>query len=151
MKRSTIQRKTPLRRGSWKSSPTDTKDWRTELHNGGIKRSTLKSKPKRVTVAEGSKYLAACRGEDCFAHIVGVCWGGTESVIPAHSNQSRHGKSMGRKADHIFTVPMCFACHQWTDQGSATREEKFALWDRAYADWEPVRARKLGIELQEAA
>ena len=105
----------------------------------------MKRRVTKPAVAEGSKYLAACRGEPCFARIVGVCWGDTESVVPAHSNQAKHGKSMGRKADHIFTVPMCFACHQWTDQGSASREEKFALWDRAYAEWEPVRARKMGI------
>ena len=145
MKRSAIQRKTPLQRKPWKSSVTDQPDWRAELRAGGTKRSSLKSKPKRVTVADGAKYLEACRGETCYAHISGVCWGGTESVVPAHSNQAKHGKGMGRKAEHIFTVPMCFACHQWTDQGPATREEKFALWDRAYAEWEPVRNRKMGI------
>jgi cytochrome c553 len=114
-----------------------------------LRRTAIKSRTKKPTVAEGSKYLAACQGEPCYARIVGVCWGDTESVVPAHSNQAKHGKSMGRKADHIFTVPMCFACHQWTDQGKATREQKFAAWDAAYAEWEPVRARKLGIEVNQ--
>jgi hypothetical protein len=140
-------RKSSLDRSSWKSSPTDSKDWRSDLRANPKK--GMRSRPKRPTVAEGSKYLEACRGETCYAHINGICWGGTESVVPAHSNQAKHGKSMGRKADHIFTVPMCFACHQWTDQGSATREEKFALWDRAYEEWETVRARKMGIEMNE--
>jgi hypothetical protein len=145
MKRSGFgPRKKPMSRGSWKSSPVDQADWRAEIR-ANPKRSTLKSKPKRVTVAEGAKYLAACRGEPCFARIAGVCCGDWSTVVPAHSNQSRHGKGMGLKADHIFTTPMCLTCHQWTDQGNATREEKFALWDRAYAEWEPVRARKMGI------
>lgn len=142
-------RKTPMSRGSWKSSPTDTKDWRAELR-ANPKRSTLKSKSKRPTVAEGSKYLEACRGEDCYLRIRGVCCGWSETVVPAHSNQAKHGKSMGRKADHIFTVPACLLCHTWIDQGSAERERKFAEWDSAYAEWVPVRARKMNLELEEA-
>jgi hypothetical protein len=142
MKRSGFApRKSSLQRSGWKSSPAKSEDWRSKLRNGGMKR-----KGKRPTVADGSKYLEACRGETCYAHINGICWGNTESVVPAHSNQAKHGKSMGRKADHVYTVPMCFACHQWTDQGSATREEKFALWDRAYEEWEPVRARKMNLQ-----
>lgn len=139
----TLARKSPMRRTGFKRpepKPFALADRRTQEHRKG-----LRARAKRPTVAEGSKYLAACRGEPCFARIVGVCWADSESIVPAHSNQSRHGKSMGRKADHIYTVPMCFACHQWTDQGKATREEKFALWDRAYAEWEPVRNRKMNL------
>ncbi|VBC97839.1 gp74 [Burkholderia pseudomallei] len=50
---------------------------------------------KRPTVAEGSKYLAACRGEPCFLRVPGVCRLNPldETVVPCHSNQSRHGKA----------------------------------------------------------
>jgi hypothetical protein len=115
-------------------------------------RKRLKSKPKRPTVAEGSKYLAACRGMRCFLQVTGICvapWLPGESVVPCHSNQSKHGKGMGLKAKHEFTVPGCAACHRWIDQSGAPRELKFSVWDRAYERWEPVRARKMGIEQQE--
>ncbi|KXU82447.1 hypothetical protein CI15_33480 [Paraburkholderia monticola] len=150
MKRSPLQRKTPLKRGSWKSSPVDQKDWRAEMR-ANPKRSTLNSKPKRVTVAEGAKYLKACRGERCYLNVFGVCLHDPATVVPCHSNQSKHGKGMGIKAKHEFTVPGCRTCHVFIDQGSATREYKFDIWDRAYAEWEPVRARKMGLELKEAA
>ncbi|WP_407671201.1 nuclease domain-containing protein [Paraburkholderia phymatum] len=109
-----------------------------------------KRRVKKPTVAEGSKYLAACRGEQCYLAVPGVCLG-AETVVPCHSNQSRHGKGMGKKAEHRYTVPGCVACHAWIDQGSASREAKFARWDLAYERWAPVRARKMGIQLQEAA
>jgi hypothetical protein len=148
MKRSPIQRKTPLQRGSWKSSPTDAKDWRAELR-ANPRRSTLKSKPKRPTVAEGSKYLEACRGERCYLRTPG-CVGGGETVVPCHSNQSKHGKGMGIKADHIYTVPGCWVCHARLDQGVFPREQKNGWWDAAYAEWEPIRARKMNLQLEAA-
>ncbi|WP_184247325.1 nuclease domain-containing protein [Paraburkholderia atlantica] len=146
MKRSGFgPRTTPLKRGSWKSSPVDQKDWRAEVRSGGIKRRV-----KKPTVAEGSKYLEACRGERCYLSVFGVCLHDPATVVPCHSNQSRHGKGMGIKARHEFTVPGCRACHAFIDQGSATREFKFDVWDRAFAEWEPVRARKMNLELEEA-
>lgn len=148
MKRSPLQRKTPMSRGSWKSSPTDTKDWRTELR-ANPKLSSLTSRPKRPTVAEGSKYLEACRGEPCFLRMHG-CLGGGESVVPCHSNQAKHGKGMGIKAKHIYTVPGCANCHALIDQGPGLREHKFAAWDVAFEAWEPIRARKMNSELEPA-
>jgi hypothetical protein len=146
MKRSApLQRKTPLKRGSWKSSPVSSTDWRTQLRSGGIK-----TRNRKPTVAEGSKYLAACRGEPCFLRMYG-CLGSGETVVPCHSNQAKHGKGMGLKAKHEFTVPGCANCHALIDQGPGLREHKFAAWDVAYEAWEPVRARKMGIDQLEAA
>ncbi|SEI42116.1 Protein of unknown function [Paraburkholderia diazotrophica] len=110
----------------------------------------MKSRVKKPTVAEGSKYLAACQGEPCFLRMRG-CLGAGETVVPCHSNQARHGKGMGIKAKHEFTVPGCANCHSLLDQGPGLREHKFAAWDIAFEAWVPVRARKMGIELQEAA
>ncbi|WP_186137953.1 nuclease domain-containing protein [Burkholderia gladioli] len=101
---------------------------------------------KRPTVAEGSKYLAACRGEPCYLRMRG-CLGGGESVVPCHSNQARHGKGMGIKARHEFTVPGCSNCHALIDQGPGLREHKFSTWDVAFEEWVPVRARKMGLEV----
>jgi hypothetical protein len=141
VKRSTpLARKTPMKR-----SPFKTADRATSL-----RRSAMKSRVKKPTVAEGSNYLAACRGEPCFLRVFGVCIG-HGSVVPCHSNQSRDGKGMGIKAAHEKTVPGCAACHAWIDQGPAAREEKFAAWDRAYERWMPLRAAKMGLKEEEGA
>ncbi|MFM0243803.1 hypothetical protein [Paraburkholderia sediminicola] len=150
MKRSApLQRKTPLKRGSWKSSPVASTDWRTQLHSGGFK-----SRVKKLTVAEGSKYIDACRNEECYLRVPGVCcsigWS-HDSVVDCHSNQSRHGKAGARKADNIFTVPGCGPCHAFIDQNrvGTPKQEKYDIWDRAYVEWEPVRARKMGLTMPE--
>ncbi|GAB5100512.1 hypothetical protein YK56LOC_62290 [Caballeronia sp. HLA56] len=72
------------------------------------------------------------------------------SVVTCHSNQRKHGKGMGLKAKHEFTVTGCHACHAWIDQGSAAREVKFATWDRAFARSERVRAVKMGLKEESA-
>ncbi|SAK65627.1 gp74 [Caballeronia pedi] len=138
MKRSPIQRKAPMKRTAWPLAD----------RAASLRRSAMKRRVKKPTVAEGSKYLAACAGEACYLRIFGVCIG-SATVVPCHSNQSRDGKGMGIKAKHEKTVPGCGACHTWIDQGSAAREEKFAAWDRAYDRWMPVRARKMGLKEEE--
>lgn len=150
----TLARKTPMKRTGFsrKSSPFDnTADRKTTL-----RRTEMKRRVKKPTVAEGSKYIAACRGEECYLRVPGVCvsrgWS-HDSVVDCHSNQGRHGKAGARKADNIFTVPGCGPCHKWIDQNECgtPKQEKFDVWDRAYEAWEPVRARKMGIESQVAA
>lgn len=81
--------------------------------------------------------LVACKGQECYLRIPNVCLGaaGRNTVVPAHSNQQKHGKGMGLKARDEFTVPGCAACHSWIDQGSADRYVKFKYWDEAYASW----------------
>lgn len=146
MKRSPLQRKTPIARGSWsrKSSP---------LPEGGIKtamrRTAMKSRVKKPTVAEGSKYLEACRGEPCYLNVRDVCCWDWETVIPAHSNQSIHGKGMGIKAAHQYTIPCCFTCHTWLDTGPAPRYLKESMFNAALAAWKPIRARKMGTQTEE--
>lgn len=109
-----------------------------------MKRTPFKrSAPKRRS-GHNKAYLEACCGELCFLRIPGACIGGMDTTVPAHSNQSRHGKGMGIKAHDEFTVPGCHACHYQIDQGNIfSREEKFAFWDSAYSAWVPVREKKL--------
>lgn len=100
----------------------------------------IRAKSKTNAKREKGPYLALCRGQPCYLAIPGVCLGGRETV-PCHSNQQRDGKGMGLKAHDVYSVPGCMACHRETDQGRRfNRAEKFALWDAAYARWEPVRA-----------
>jgi hypothetical protein len=121
-----------------------------------VRKAAMKTKRKRVTVAEGKRFIDACRGEECYLRVPGVCcsigWA-HESVVDCHSNQSRHGKAGARKADNIYTVPGCAPCHAWIDQNrvGTPKQVKYDVWDRAYERWEPVRARKMGLEMQEAA
>jgi len=119
----------------------------SSLANRGttLRRSTMKRRVKKPTVADGSKYLAACRGESCYLRVAGICLFASPSVVPCHSNQARHGKGMGIKAAHEFTVPGCHACHAWIDQGPADRAVKFGIWDDAFVRWQSARARKMGI------
>lgn len=129
------------------------KTYATLSRGTGIARASkpMKRTSRKPTVAEGSKYLAACRGESCYLRVPGVCLFSSVTVVPCHSNQSKHGKGLGIKAAHEFTVPGCMACHAWIDQGPATRELKFSTWDCGYALWLPVRAAKMGLLLLEAA
>ncbi|MFM0141761.1 hypothetical protein [Paraburkholderia sp. RL18-085-BIA-A] len=133
------------RKSTLKRSPFKLPDRQTFERNQEARKRVSR---KKVTVAEGSKYLAACRGEPCFLRMHG-CFGGGDTVVPCHSNQARHGKGMGIKAKHEFTVPGCANCHALIDQGPGLREHKFAAWDVAFEAWGPVRARKMGIEQQE--
>lgn len=125
-----MMRRSPLNRGT------------STLKRTQFKRSAPKRRPGHIKA-----YLGACRGELCYLRIPGVCIGGMDTTVPAHSNQAKHGKGMGLKAHDEYTVPACHACHYQIDQGNIfSREEKFALWDAAYSAWEPVRARKLNAE-----
>lgn len=86
-----------------------------------------------------------CRGQRCYLAIPGCCRNDLASVVPCHSNQLVHGKGKGIKALDKFTVPGCRHCHAELDQGMRfTKEEKFAIWDAAYARWEPVRENMIG-------
>lgn len=141
MKRSGFgPRKKPLARGTWsrKSSP---------LPEQAPRKTAMRQGRKRPTVAEGSKYLAACRGEPCYLRVPTQCRRNPidETVVPCHENSLASGKGVGLKASHERTVPGCFWCHHWLDQGPATRTEKQIVFNVAYGEWVPVRARKMGI------
>lgn len=146
----TLTRKTPMKRTGFsrKSSPFDnTADRKTAM-----RRTEMKRRIRKPTVAEGSKYLAACKGEPCYLN---VCCPWTDwadpTVVPCHSNFEKHGKGGGLKAEHRFSVPGCGLCHHWLDRSGAPYELKVDKFDSALERWEPRRARKMGLEqLQKA-
>ena len=73
------------------------------------------------------------------------CCQGGDAGEPAHSNQSKHGKGGSIKAHDCFFVPACRACHVEFDQGrTMDREEKAALFDRAYGEFAPLLWRAMG-------
>lgn len=106
-----------------------------------LKRSgPIKAKRKARPKIDGIDYLALCRGQECFLMLPMVRFHDRATVVPCHSNQSRHGKGMGIKASDVFTVPGCFECHFQIDQGKAmTKDERFAAWDKAFDRWKGYR------------
>src|SRR5690625_7591713 len=90
------------------------------------------------------KMLEVCRGELCYVNIPGICIGGVETVVPAHSNELVHGKGMGIKAYDYYTVPACFSCHSEIDKGkNYTKEEKMTFWREVFERWYTVLVLKL--------
>lgn len=68
---------------------------------------------------------------ECTVQLPGQCEGGYGE--PAHSNQQRHGKGFGNKADDVFFASACRSCHRELDQGKRyTKDEKREFWQRAH-------------------
>lgn len=121
-----MMRRSPLKRGT-----------------STLKRTPFKHREPRKRVGHNAAMRNACRGQQCYLAVPGVCLGatGAATVVPCHSNSHEHGKGMGLKADDIYTVPGCMACHQWLDQGPAPKQLKRDIWELAYSRWQPVRDR----------
>ena len=81
----------------------------------------------------------AHRVQECQLRLPGVCQGHSEhGCEPAHSNQQRHGKGMGYKADDFYHAAACHACHAELDQGRRfTKSDKREFWQ---AGWERTMA-----------
>lgn len=89
----------------------------------------------KVPVGRNRALLDMARGRECLLRVPGVCQGGTETTVAAHSNWACHGgKGMGRKASDAYVVNACFACHSWLDQGPAPKATKQMAFLRAHAD-----------------
>lgn len=105
-----------------------------------MKRSAIKKRAPKRRAGHDSNYLAACRDQNCYLRMPGICCNDPSTSVPAHSNQSVHGKGMGLKARDEFTIPACWMCHAELDAGRRfTREERRDIWDKAYARWEVDR------------
>lgn len=102
------------------------------------------SKPK--TVPHRNRHLLdMARGKPCLLRVPGVCQGGTDTTVAAHSNSSCHGKAGARKADDHYSVWSCAACHiGWLDQGAAPRSQKAAAFMAAHLrqvlEWRSIAA-----------
>lgn len=96
-----------------------------------------------------------CHGQQCYLRFPGICRNNPDTVVPAHSNQLKHGKGKGLKANDLMTVPACFWCHYELDQGNRfTKQQKIARWDLGYDRWGPYRLHHYGVpagRIEEAA
>lgn len=90
----------------------------------------------------------SARGEACTMRGP-TCTGGGEDTCWRHSNEIRHGKATGQKADDIFG---CYACQQceWLYDGTnslgVSIEERRKLFARAMAESLAIAVGK-GVEL----
>lgn len=101
--------------------------------------------------------LDGARDQPCLLQVRGICQGGTDTTVAAHSNLSIHGKAGARKADDCYSVWGCAACHRFLDQGYGTAEEKESAFMAGHArqvlEWrrratdpsEPLRLRRAFI------
>lgn len=104
-----------------------------------MRRTPFKKKAPKKRAGHDAKMRNACRGQDCWLRIPGVCHGITEdnTVVPAHRNE---GKGGALKVADALTVPACYYCHAEFDQGRKfTRDQKRAMWDAAYERWSAYR------------
>lgn len=87
-----------------------------------------------------------CYGQECYLRMPRVCRNLADTVVPCHSNQLRHGKGKGLKADDAMTVPGCFWCHFQLDQGALfTYAEKLHFFYLAMCRWAPFRQAMYGV------
>ena len=62
-----------------------------------------------------------------------VCGIEDGTVVAAHSNQMRDGKSTSMKSSDYRIAAMCFKYHSNLDQGSKmNREERVEMWEDAH-------------------
>jgi len=67
---------------------------------------------------------------ECPCQVCGIEDG---TVVAAHSNQMRDGKSISMKSNDHRIAAMCYKCHSNLDQGSKlTREERVEMWEDAH-------------------
>lgn len=143
-------RRTPMRRTAWPSrAPASTKaaPRLVECAQAAIKKIVKSTAVlaritntdtiafQKTPVGRNRALLDMARGRQCLLRVPGVCQGGTETTVSAHSNWACHGKAGARKADDQYSVWACAACHiGWLDQGPAPKATKQMTFMRAHAD-----------------
>lgn len=88
----------------------------------------------RSTPLRNRRLLDLAQGRRCLLAVPGVCTNDCRTVVACHSNWYDHGKAGARKADDVFTVWGCSACHRWLDQGRARLTEKRHVFDCAHTN-----------------
>lgn len=109
-----------------------------KVSNGAITRINPHEVVQPIPKTEAHRnpaLLEMARGRHCLLRVPGVCRGGTETTVAAHSNWACHGgKGGARKADDEYSVWGCFGCHHWLDQIAAPKATKQTAFMRAHAD-----------------
>lgn len=133
MKRSALQRRTPLR-----SRPPARREARQVDHVPAPVRPgriSLVDAAQPIVVAPKFPYIRDERLRDmCRAMACQHCGaaGDLAGVTWAHSNQGRHGKAQRKKASDQFVAALCFICHRLVDQSTLDAEVRLRIWTSAH-------------------
>lgn len=115
-----------------KSGPAHVSNGRAAIESVA-RRSTTAARPRPKPKAHRNAHLRdMARGMPCLLQIRGVCTHDRDTVVCCHSNLSIHGKAGARKADDHYSAWGCAACHQWLDQGTAPRAQKYGAFMAAH-------------------
>jgi hypothetical protein len=141
-----MKRSTPMQRTGFARKP-DAPFSSFRSAGKELQRSPMRRRARKPKAGDDKRMREVCRDQPCYLRIQCVCIGDITTSVPAHRNE---GKGMGLKVPDLFTIPACSACHFEYDQGKRfTREEKRAMWNAGFEEWNPVRAAKLGIQTME--
>ncbi|MBW9102934.1 nuclease domain-containing protein [Paraburkholderia phenoliruptrix] len=122
-------------------------------HTKMLVKSPMKRRPRKKRKWHDAKMRNACRNQICYLRVPHICprRDPEETIVPAHSNETAHGKGWMRKTDDRYTVPACFWCHAWLDQSGASYGLKATTWRRGYREWSLVRDGVVDESVQELA
>jgi hypothetical protein len=102
------------------------------LHKGTYSGGTTGPAPKDRAYRDQA-LLDMAQDRPCMLLVPGICNHRTDTTVAAHSNLYEHGKGKGRKADDVYSVWSCFACHGWLDQGQSPARLKRATFMGAHS------------------
>jgi hypothetical protein len=76
--------------------------------------------------------LKLAENQPCILQALDDCMGESDTTVSAHSNQLKHGKGKGIKAEDCYTIWACAKCHAWLDQGGGTKQDKHLLFNERF-------------------
>ncbi|PND31575.1 DUF1364 domain-containing protein [Achromobacter pulmonis] len=130
----TLQRKTPLRQKTpmKRGAPLKAKAPMIRAKPMPPPRAAMQARKKGKkppkTVYRNPGLLALAKGEECLLRVPKYCWGGTDTTVACHSNQTRDGKGKGIKAHDWAIAFGCGGCHHFLDQSTAPRAMKLSYF-----------------------
>jgi len=135
MKRTAIQRKTPMLR----TSAIGVLGAASVQRKAPARKAAMKAKRPKMTPIR-----ASARGEACTLRLP-VCNGNRETTVWCHSNRAEDGKGMGIKARDEEGCYGCSACHAFLDGGYAGKMPRSLLdtyFDLARAESQKILKQK---------
>lgn len=104
------------------------------MRRGSYEGGTTGPAPKPEARYEDKALTDMAEGRACLLMVPAVCNHRTDTTVACHSNWAEHGGKGGvRKADDVFSVHGCAACHYWLDFGKARAQDKQAAFMAAHA------------------
>jgi len=122
-------RRADERAANLRALATPTRSLHAGTFEGGTTGGAAKTAPYRDRAL-----LDMASGRHCKLAVPGVCNHDPRPTVACHSNLSIHGKGGARKADDVYAVDGCSACHEWLDRGPAPADAKALAFTLAHID-----------------